>query len=54
MNFVKMTVYIIHLFHNSSVRVMNSRVSSQCLYTISYMKHLLKKIAMVVVYITQH
>jgi len=26
---------IIHLFHNSTVCVMNSRVSGQCLYTIS-------------------
>ena len=26
---------LIHLFHNATVRVMNSRVSVQCLYTIS-------------------
>jgi len=26
---------LIHLFHNSTVCVMNSRVSGQCLYTIS-------------------
>ena len=27
---------LIHLFHNSTVRVTNSRVSGQCLYTIPY------------------
>jgi len=27
---------LIHLFHNSTVCVMNSRVSGQCLYTIYY------------------
>jgi len=29
-------ILIIHLFHNSIVRIMSLRVSVQCLYTISF------------------
>ena len=31
---------LIHLFHNSTVRVMNSRLSGQCLYTILDIRYL--------------
>ena len=31
-------VFYTHLFHNSTVRVMNSLVSGQCLYTILWLR----------------